>query len=287
MTCSVCDKKNVDTTAVQGLTCTYCGAIFHAECSATFSSVGADALAIVKGICTPCPGCELALRQLPAKVATLEKRFQDFVDKTESVLSNVSSASHFAASSAVRSQCSSVNNDVDKAVKEALSQQENRRCLVISGIEESNSLDHDASFVKEVFSYLGENDVVGVDCFRLGRPHVTSSVSKPRLLKVRLVNSNQRSSILRKAKSLKDSEHFKHIFVRPSYTLAERLHIKGLYTSLQTQQVETGVDHFIDRRGPVNKWTVKRKDSPKASNVTKSVNGGHIASASYCPIKAD
>ena len=49
--CSVCDKKNVDTTATQGLTCTYCGAIFHAECSTTFSKVGLDALAIVKKGC--------------------------------------------------------------------------------------------------------------------------------------------------------------------------------------------------------------------------------------------
>eukprot|EP00731_Ephydatia_muelleri_P035439 Em0124g9a len=79
--CSVCDKKNVDTTAPQGLTCTYCGVVFHAECSATFSKVGLDALAIVKEVCTPCPGCEFALRQLPAKVASLEKRLQDFVEK--------------------------------------------------------------------------------------------------------------------------------------------------------------------------------------------------------------
>ena len=106
--CSVCDKKNVDTTTPQGLTCTYCGAVFHTampvfhtECSATFSKVGLDALAIVKEVCTPCPGCEFALRQLPAKVASLEKQLQDFVEKTESALTNVLSASHVAATSAV------------------------------------------------------------------------------------------------------------------------------------------------------------------------------------------
>ena len=102
-------------TAPQGLTCTYCGAVFHAECSATFSKVGLDALAIVKEVCTPCPGCEFALRQLPAKVASLEKRLQDFVEKTESALTNVLSASHVAATSAVQSQCTPVNKDVDKS----------------------------------------------------------------------------------------------------------------------------------------------------------------------------
>ena len=281
--CSVCDKKNVDTTAPQGLTCTYCGAVFHAECSATFSKVGLDTLAIVKEVCTPCPGCEFALRQLPAKVASLEKRLQDFVEKTESALTNVLSASHVAATSAVQSQCTPVNKDVNKAVKEALSHQENRRSLVISGIKESISQDEDARFVKDLFSYLGEKDVVVVDCFRLGKPLVTRSTPKPCLLKVSLANSNQRTSILKKAKLLKDSDHFKQIFVRPSNTLVERIHIKSLYNTLQSQQEETGVNHFIDRRGPVNLWTVKRKDLPKVP----SVNGGFTASASNCPTKGN
>ena len=56
----------------------------------------------------------------------------------------------------------------------------------------------DVRFVKDLFSYLGEKDVVVVDCFRLGKPLVTSSASKPRLLKVSLANSNQRTSILKK-----------------------------------------------------------------------------------------
>ncbi|KAL5486853.1 hypothetical protein EMCRGX_G019388 [Ephydatia muelleri] len=87
--------------------CTKCGwsVIRVNECSATFSKVGLDALAIVKEVCTPCPGHEFALRQLPAKVASLEKRLQDFVEKTESALTNVLSASHVAATSAVQSQC--------------------------------------------------------------------------------------------------------------------------------------------------------------------------------------
>ena len=58
-----------------------------------------------------------------------------------------------SAASAVQSQCTPVNKDVDKAVKEALSHQENRRSLVISGIKESISQDEDARFVKDLFSY--------------------------------------------------------------------------------------------------------------------------------------
>ena len=103
------------------------------------------------------------------------------------------------------------------------------------------------------------------------------------MLKVSLANSNQRTSILIKAKLLKDSDHFKQIFVRPSYTLVERIHIRSLFNTLQSQQEETGVNHFIDRREPVNLWTVKRKDLPKVP----SVNGGFTASASNCPTKGN
>ena len=61
------------------------------------------------------------------------------------------------------------------------------------------------------------------------------------------------------------------------------MNIKSLYNTLQSQQEETGVNHFIDRRGPVNLWTVKRKDLPKVP----SVNGGFTASASNCPTKGN
>ena len=89
------------------------------------------------------------LRQLPSKIAGLEKRLQDVVEKTEAALNNVLPASQSAATSAaVDSQRISNNNDVDKAVKEAFSHHENRCSLVISGIEDSKSQAHDACFVK-------------------------------------------------------------------------------------------------------------------------------------------
>ncbi|KAL5490852.1 hypothetical protein EMCRGX_G016044 [Ephydatia muelleri] len=185
------------------------------------------------------------LTELPSKIAGLEKRLQDVVEKTEAALNNVLPASQSAATSAaVDSQRISNNNDVDKAVKEAFSHHENRCSLVISGIEDSKSQAHDACFVK-----------------------------------VRLANSNHRSTILKKAKMLKDSGNFKHISVRLSYTLAECKCIKELYNALRSQQEETGVDHFIHRRGPVNLWAIKRKSIPMAPNVTTSANDGDSASA--------
>lgn len=149
--------------------------------------------------------------------------------KTEAVLNDVLPASQSAATSAALTpQRTSNNSDVDKAVKEALSHHENRCSLVISGIEDSKSQAHDACFVTDLFSYLGEKDIAVIDCFRLVRlPFASSgSASKPRLLKVLFANSNHRSTILKRAKLLKDTDNFKHIFVRPRYTLAERKRIK-------------------------------------------------------------
>ncbi|KAL5469304.1 hypothetical protein EMCRGX_G030549 [Ephydatia muelleri] len=50
--CVVCEKKSVDTSLPQGLTCTYCGAYFHSSCSDTFSA----------GICKSTPFDAYCLR---------------------------------------------------------------------------------------------------------------------------------------------------------------------------------------------------------------------------------
>ena len=98
----------------------------------------------------------------------LIKDFKTSLKKTEAVLNDVLPASQSAATSAALTpQRTSNNSDVDKAVKEALSHHENRCSLVISGIEDSKSQAHDACFVTDLFSYLGEKDIAVIDCFRL------------------------------------------------------------------------------------------------------------------------
>ena len=113
--------------------------------------------------------------------------------------------------------------------------------------------------LKELLGFLG---VTPIEAFRLGKEPING---KPRLLKVCLSNATQRSVILRKAKLRKGSEKFKEIFVRPSYTAIERIHIRGLYDTLRTKKNETGIDHYIYRRGPVSQWSVKMR---QVSNET-------------------
>ena len=83
--------------------------------------------------------------------------------------------------------------------------------------------------------------------------------TKPRLIKVRVANSTQRTAILRKAKILKDSVKFKNVFVRPRHTAVERSHNCGLYDTMLKKKNETGKDYYIDRRGPVSLWSVKER----------------------------
>ena len=69
----------------------------------------------------------------------------------------------------------------------------------------------------------------------------------------------QRSAVLRKAKILKESVKFKNVYVRPSHTVAERTHIRGLYDIVRKKKNETGQEYYIDRRGPLSQWTIKER----------------------------
>lgn len=100
------------------------------------------------------------------------------------------------------------------------------------------SPDQDVRLVKKLFSYLGKKDMVLLTASDWEKPDwVTSSASKPRLLKVRLVNSNQRTTILKKAKLL------------PSNTFGEQKLINSLYSTLQSKQCKRKLELtiFIDR----------------------------------------
>ena len=242
--CLVCERKTVDVTKPNRLSCTYCGLYFHSECSSTFSKVSLDVLSVVKKMCTPCSSCETSLKNLPLRVSNLEQKFVEFVAKTEAVIGG-----------SLPAQCGVVCNtgvDVDKAVKEAILAHEEKLCIILSGIKETGSAVTDKALVKEIFDSLSEDSVFLIDAFRLGKEPNGGSNVKPRLVKVGVANAAQRSAVLRKAKILKESVKFKNVFVRPSHTAAERTHIRGLYDIVRKKKNETGQEYYIDRRGTVD-----------------------------------
>ena len=159
--CLVCERKTVDVTKLNGLSCTYCGLYFHSECSSTFSKVSLDVLSVVKKVCTPCPSCETSLKNLPLRVSNLEQKFVEFVAITEAVIGG-----------SLPAQCGVVCNtgvDVDKAVKEAISAHDEKLCIILSGVKETGSAVADKALVKEIFDSLSEDSIFLIDAFRLGK----------------------------------------------------------------------------------------------------------------------
>ena len=216
--CLVCERKTVDVTKPNGLSCTNCGLYFHSECSSMFSKVSLDVLSVVKKVCTPCPSCETYPKNLLLRVSNLE---QMFVAKTVAVIGG-----------SLPAQFGVVCNtgvDVDKAVKEAISAHDEKLCIILSGIKETGSAVTDKALVKEIFDSLSEDSFFLIDAFRLGKEPNGGSNVKPRLVKVHVANAAQRSAVLRNAKILKESVKFKNVYVRPSHTAAKCTHIHGLY----------------------------------------------------------
>ncbi|KAL5491841.1 hypothetical protein EMCRGX_G017206 [Ephydatia muelleri] len=144
--CLICERKTVDVTKPNGLSCTNCGLYFHSECSSTFSKVSLDVLSVVKKVCTPCPSCETYPKNLLLRVSNLE---QMFVAKTVAVIGG-----------SLPAQFGVVCNtgvDVDKAVKEAISAHDEKLCIILSGIKETGSAVTDKALVKEIFDSLSED----------------------------------------------------------------------------------------------------------------------------------
>ena len=273
--CVVCEKKNVDISLPSGLVCTYCDAHFHSECSPTFAKIDSEVLVVVKKVCAPCPNCENGLRSLPSKLILLEKKVDVFITNVEATLKQSATTVPIP-----------VNGEhietVDAAVKEAVAVYDNRCQLIVSGLKETGNATDDISHARSLFDFLGVKDVVVVDALRLGRHNLekVKTDDRPRLLKVRVANLAHKSIILQKAKMLKGSVSYKDVFVRPSYTYAERQRIRELYADLNKRN-EAGVHkYYIDRRGPVHSWSVRAKSNnssvPGSNPQTSSVPGANL-----------
>ena len=173
-------------------------------------------------------------------------------------------------------QCGAVCNigvDADKAVKETISAHDEKMCIILSGVQETGNVVTDKALVKEIFDSLSEDSVFLIDAFQLGKEPNGGSNVNPRLVKVCVANAAQRSVVLRKATILKESVKFKKVFVRPSHTAAaERTHIRGLYDIVRKKKNETGLEYYIDRRGPVSQWTIKERRVVDSNSSQQSVS---------------
>ena len=127
-------------------------------------------------------------------------------------------------------------------------QQRLHRCknVIISGlpgpltgsVEERKS--HDSNAVKNLLEAIEEDDSEILAMHRIGRP----SNDGKTLLKVEFSSEEVKRKVLRKAKSLRQKEEFKFVYVNPDRTRLQQNEFKILRHQLKTRK-ESGEDVII------------------------------------------
>ena len=158
----------------------------------------------------------------------------------------------------VQDKCSKLEeerrNDDEAIFREFEERYRRRKCIIISGLNESSgSLEErrksDRDAVEELVQEIGVNDMdlVADQVSRIGPLNTNSS--RPRLLRVKCETMEEKLSILRLSKKLRDCEEYKGIYVNPDLTLKQRELGKIQRQELKRRR-DTGEDVVI-RRGQI------------------------------------
>ena len=122
----------------------------------------------------------------------------------------------------------SVHKDINQSKFDALAEMDNRLVrmnnIVLRGLDESDGtvderLANDNKVVEQLFDVLNVDPKIVMETKRLGK--ITANKNRPRLLRVSLQSSTQKSELFRKAKRLKNSR-FKNVYVHPDLTPMQR-----------------------------------------------------------------
>lgn len=120
---------------------------------------------------------------------------------------------------------------------------------LVSGSDEEHSTQsvaqrqaHDQELCAELFASLSEGAVAIGKTYRIGR----SVNDRPKLLKVELTDPAQRSNILRKARSLRNSDKWTGVYINQDYTPRQQEQRKKLRDELRTRR-NAGEDVVIYR----------------------------------------
>lgn len=183
-----------------------------------------------------------AIDKLTATLNAFESRLTNIEEKVESLAGNVPSP-----------------QQVVDLVRETIERRENRSQLVVVGVAETDVDDN--NYVGGLFQAIGANGCIPSEIYRMGR--LSEDPRKPpRLIKVRFSRSWMRDEVLAKAKVLRDSDTYKGVFIRPSYTSRERKLIASMYDQKRELERDGGT-YFIRRQGPVDEWEIVRDERAK------------------------
>ncbi len=280
------------------LQCSSCNDFVLLRCLGSDSQVVYDFIQSCTGLIYACPTCRAEALPIAsaAGLAKVEAKVNCLVDLFRSDSAECASFSQgpdahsldpaewptLAAASENDSRAKyrmhSTIPSLTNAVELALEKREQKDCLVLSGVVDSNNEQRDIQQATGILKKLGVSSRP-LKAFRMGR---TGKKGQPRLMKVQLGSSHDRNRALMNTRTLADSQ-FSNVFVRPSLTWEERNHLKTLMKQ-RWQRNKEGDYCFID-------WaTLSLKTSKKSPNyvhVTQDLDSNDTDSSGNALRTAD
>lgn len=120
--------------------------------------------------------------------------------------------------------------------------------LVISGLPESSALSDNFEQDDEELcqTMLQKLNILETDGIRIHRIGKIGQTKRPRLLKVKCKNIEQKITILRKGRELRDHQQYKNVYINPDRTYLQRAMHQSLREELK-QRRDKGEDVIIFR----------------------------------------
>ena len=127
--------------------------------------------------------------------------------------------------------------DYEEVCREACERLYRRKYLVISGIPEQDSgtvserKEADCEAITEVAAAVGVQHLKLTEVSRIG----LLSLSKPRLLRFKCSDSDDRRTLLTKSRDLKSNSKYSRTYINPDQTKIQREHAKAMRAELKSR----------------------------------------------------
>ena len=153
--------------------------------------------------------------------------------------------------------------DIEMMCQEAEERIKRRKFLIISGLKENSTASvkdrvrTDTEVIKEIAQCIGVTNFEPSEVSRIGK----TGQSRPRLLRFKCSNLQDRSMLLRQSRMLRTHAMYGQVFVNPDLTLVQRLRNKDLREQLR-QKRDAGGDFVIYRDQIVQRKNDNRQNFP-------------------------
>jgi len=177
----------------------------------------------------------------------------------------------------LKDKMDTLENSIDGKVQSAVEEyrdREARKCnLIVHQVPESSLPDakernaEDTAVVSQILVDIGVQDAKLESVVRLGK----RIPDKHRLMKVTVDSVSSKIQALRNAKRLRNTQHWKEVFVTPDMTPKEREKNKALREELKRRR-DDGEEHLVIRNGEI----AKVEDKPSYGSYKSILIGDQV-----------